>query len=143
VTTIDTGNPTTNLIPAHATAGINIRFNDSHTSKSLTEWVKRRLDAGGKRYTLDVRVSGEAFLTPPGELSEIVSGSVDKVLGCKPQLSTTGGTSDARFIRAHAPVIEFGLVGLTMHKVDERAAVADIRNLAAIYEATLDRFFAA
>jgi succinyl-diaminopimelate desuccinylase len=143
VTTIDVGNPTTNLIPARATAGINIRFNDLHTSKTLTEWMRRRLDAVGGRYTLDISVSGEAFLTPPGALSDLVSTAVEKVLGRKPQLSTTGGTSDARFIRAHAPVIEFGLVGLTMHKVDERAALADIRNLAAIYEAALDRFFAA
>jgi succinyl-diaminopimelate desuccinylase len=143
VTTIDTGNPTTNLIPARATAGINIRFNDTHTSKSLTEWMKRRLDAVGGRYELGISVSGEAFLTPPGALSELISVAVEKVVGRKPQLSTTGGTSDARFIRAHAPVIEFGLVGLTMHKVDERAALADIRNLAAIYETALDRFFAA
>jgi succinyl-diaminopimelate desuccinylase len=143
ITTIDVGNPTTNVIPARASAGINIRFNDIHTSKSLTEWVRSRLDAVGGRYELAVSVSGEAFLTPPGPLSALISGAVDSVLKRKPQLSTTGGTSDARFIRAHAPVIEFGLVGLTMHKVDERAALADIRNLAAIYEAALDRFFAA
>jgi len=143
ITTIDVGNPTTNVIPARARAGINIRFNDIHTSKSLTEWVRGKLDAVGGRYELSVSVSGEAFLTPPGPLSELVSSAVDSVLKRKPQLSTTGGTSDARFIRAHAPVIEFGLVSLTMHKVDERAAIADIRGLSAIYEAALDRFFAA
>jgi succinyl-diaminopimelate desuccinylase len=143
ITTIDVGNPTTNVIPARASAGINIRFNDIHTSKSLTEWVRSRLDAVGGRYELVVSVSGEAFLTPPGPLSALITGAVEQVLSRTPQLSTTGGTSDARFIRAHAPVIEFGLVGLTMHKVDERASLADIRNLSAIYEAALDRFFAA
>jgi succinyl-diaminopimelate desuccinylase len=142
VTTIDVGNPTTNVIPARATAGINIRFNDLHSSKSLTAWMRQRLDALGGRYEMTVSVSGEAFLTPPGVLSDLLSGAVERVLKRKPQLSTTGGTSDARFIRAHAPVVEFGLVGLTMHKVDERAAVEDIRNLSAIYEAALDRFFA-
>jgi succinyl-diaminopimelate desuccinylase len=142
ITTIDVGNPTTNVIPARATAGINIRFNDLHTSKSLTEWMKGKLDAVGGRYEMAVSVSGEAFLTPPGPLSELLSGAIDSVVKRKPQLSTTGGTSDARFIRAHSPVIEFGLVSLTMHKVDERAAIADIRNLSAIYEAALDRFFA-
>jgi succinyl-diaminopimelate desuccinylase len=143
VTTIDVGNPTTNVIPACATAGINIRFNDLHTSKSLTDWVKSRLATVGGRYELAVSVSGEAFLTPPGPLSELLSGAIESVVRRKPKLSTTGGTSDARFIRAHAPVIEFGLVSLTMHKVDERAAVADVRDLSAIYEAALDRFFAA
>ena len=142
ITTIDVGNPTTNVIPARATAGINIRFNDLHTSKTLVEWMKGKLDAVGKRYEMAVSVSGEAFLTPPGPLSELLSGAIDSVVKRKPQLSTTGGTSDARFIKAHSPVIEFGLVSLTMHKVDERAAIADIRNLSAIYEAALDRFFA-
>ena len=141
ITTIDVGNPTTNVIPARATAGFNIRFNDTHSSKSLTEWIRRRLDATGGRYELDISVSGEAFLTPPGELSALVSDAVESVTGRRPELSTTGGTSDARFIRAHAPVIEFGLVGLTMHKTDERAAIADINALAAIYGAMLDRFF--
>lgn len=143
ITTIDVGNPTTNVIPACATAGINIRFNDLHSSKSLTEWVRGKLDETGGRYELSVSVSGEAFLTPPGPLSELLSGAIDSVVNRKPKLSTTGGTSDARFIRAHAPVVEFGLVSLTMHKVDERAAIADINNLSSIYEATLDRFFAA
>jgi succinyl-diaminopimelate desuccinylase len=143
ITTIDVGNPTTNVIPARATAGINIRFNDLHSSKSLTEWVRGKLDETGGRYELSVSVSGEAFLTPPGPLSELLSGAIDSVVNRKPKLSTTGGTSDARFIRAHAPVVEFGLVSLTMHKVDERAAIADINNLSSIYEAAIDRFFAA
>jgi succinyl-diaminopimelate desuccinylase len=141
ITTIDVGNVATNVIPARATAGFNIRFNDLHTSKTLTQFVRGKLDALGARYDLDVSVSGEAFLTPPGPLSDLVSGAVERVLKRKPALSTTGGTSDARFIRSYAPVIEFGLVGRTMHKVDERAGVADIRNLASIYRLMLERFF--
>jgi len=141
VTTIDVGNAATNVIPARAAAGFNIRFNDLHTSKTLTDWARGKLDALGARYEMDVSVSGEAFLTPPGPLSDLVVGAIEAVLKRKPALSTTGGTSDARFIRAHAPVIEFGLVGRTMHKVDERAGVADIRNLAAIYRTLLERFF--
>lgn len=141
VTSIDVGNATSNVIPARATARINIRFNDRHTSKSLTEWLRARLDAAGGRYELDVSVSGEAFLTPPGPLSDLVMDSVAHVVGRRPDLSTTGGTSDARFIRAYAPVIEFGLVGLTMHKLDERSRVDDINRLSAIYKTMLDRFF--
>jgi succinyl-diaminopimelate desuccinylase len=141
ITTIDVGNVATNVIPARAIAGFNIRFNDLHTSKTLTQWVRGKLDALNAHYELDVSVSGEAFLTPPGALSDLVSGAVDAVLKRKPALSTTGGTSDARFIRSYAPVIEFGLVGRTMHKVDERAGVADIRNLASIYRLMLERFF--
>lgn len=143
VTSIDVGNAATNVIPARARAMINIRFNDHHTAASLEASIRKRLDALGGHYALDVSVSGEAFLTPPGPLSDLISGAVESVTGKRPELSTTGGTSDARFIRAYAPVVEFGLVGLTMHKVDERAAVADIRALTAIYEAMLDRFFAA
>lgn len=141
VTTIDVGNAATNVIPARATAGFNIRFNDLHTAKTLTDSVRGKLDALGARYEMDVSVSGEAFLTPPGPLSDLVAGAIEAVLKRKPALSTTGGTSDARFIRSYAPVIEFGLVGRTMHKVDERAGVADIRNLAAIYRTMLERFF--
>jgi succinyl-diaminopimelate desuccinylase len=140
--TADVGNPTNNLIPAQATAAFNIRFNDSHNSDSLKTWVKQRLDAVGGRYELDWRVSGEAFLTPPGALSTLVSEAVQAVTGGTPELSTTGGTSDARFIRAYCPVVEFGLVSQTMHKVDERAAVADIEALGKVYRLVLERFFA-
>ncbi len=141
--TADVGNPTNNLIPAQATAAFNIRFNDGHTSQGLKAWVKQRLDAVGGKYDLDWQVSGEAFFTPPGPLSQLVSDAVREVTGGAPELSTTGGTSDARFIRAYCPVVEFGLISQTMHKVDERAAVADIVALGKVYRLVLERFFAA
>ncbi len=140
--TADVGNKTNNLIPAQATAAFNIRFNDGHTSASLKQWVTQRLDQVGGRYDLTWRVSGEAFFTPPGALSELVSNAVRDTVGATPELSTTGGTSDARFIRAYCPVVEFGLVSQTMHKVDERAAVADLAALGKVYRLILERFFA-
>jgi len=143
VVTIDVGNRATNVIPASAAARFNIRFNDHHSSATLEAWIRRALGAVGGDYALDVQVSGEAFLTPLGQASQIVVGAVEAVTGRRPALSTTGGTSDARFLTRVAPVIEFGLVGRTMHKVDERAPLADIEGLARIYEAMLDRFFAA
>ena len=141
--TIDVGNPATNLIPAEARAGFNIRFNDRHDAAGLERWLRRRLDAVGGAYRLDVAVSGEAFLTAPGPLSTLVADAVEERLGRRPELSTSGGTSDARFIRACCPVVEFGLVGQTMHKTDERAALDDIAALTDIYETILERFFAA
>ncbi len=141
VTTIDVGNPAHNVIPAIARAGFNIRFNDEHTSETLTKWVRGRLDKVGGTYDLDVYVSGESFLTQPGKLSETVSAAAAAVTGRNARLSTTGGTSDARFICRYAPVVEFGLISRTMHKVDERAAVADIRTLTTIYGGILERFF--
>lgn len=143
LTTIDTGNPATNVTPAQARAGFNIRFNDLHTGASLTEWLHERCRAMGGQYDLDIRISGEAFLTPPGDFSTLMSRVVRDVTGVEPELSTSGGTSDARFIKNFCPVAEFGLTGQTMHKVDERIAVADIRALADIYSAILDGYFAA
>jgi len=143
ITTVDVGNPADNVIPAKATAMLNIRFNDRHSSDSLTAWLRERLDATGVAYDLDIRVSGEAFLTPPGPLSEIVAAAVAAETGRAPELSTSGGTSDARFIKDHCPVVEFGLVGRTMHKVDERTSCDDLRSLTAIYRGILDRFFGA
>jgi succinyl-diaminopimelate desuccinylase len=142
ISTIDIGNPTTNVIPGVAKATFNIRFNDQWTSAKLTEWLKAKLDAAGGRYKLDIQVSGESFLTPLGEVSDILTRAIGKVTGLTPDLSTTGGTSDARFICRFCPVAEFGLVGLTMHKVDERAPVADIEALTAIYRTVLDLYFA-
>lgn len=142
VTSIDVGNPAHNVIPAVARASINIRFNDQHRSETLTQWLRQRLDSVGGRYDLQVSVSGEFFLTKPGGLSDLVSTAAASVTGRNARLSTTGGTSDARFICNYAPVVEFGLISRTMHKVDERAAVADIRSLTAIYGGILDRFFA-
>jgi succinyl-diaminopimelate desuccinylase len=141
ITTIDVGNPVTNVIPARAKARFNIRFNDMHSSASLETWIRRTLDAAGGRYALAIEVSGESFLTPEGRLSAILVDAIAEVTGRKPELSTTGGTSDARFITRFAPVIDFGLVGRTMHKIDERAPVADIDALSRIYEAILVRFF--
>ncbi|HEY3917323.1 MAG TPA: succinyl-diaminopimelate desuccinylase [Stellaceae bacterium] len=142
ISTIDIGNPTTNVIPGQARAVFNIRFNDQWTSAKLKDWLTQKLDAVGGRYTLDIQVSGESFLTPPGEVSDILARAIGQVTGLTPELSTTGGTSDARFIHRFCPVAEFGLVGLTMHKVDERAPVADIKALTAIYRTVLDLYFA-
>jgi len=142
ISTIDIGNPTTNVIPGQARAVFNIRFNDQWTSAKLETWLRQKLDAAGGRYQLEIRVSGESFLTPPGEVSAMLEGAIAKVTGLKPELSTTGGTSDARFIHKYCPVAEFGLVGLTMHKTDERAPVADLVALTDIYRAALELYFA-
>jgi succinyl-diaminopimelate desuccinylase len=142
VSTIDVGNPAVNVIPAEARAGFNIRFNDRHTGQGLEQWLRREFDAVGGNYDLTVAVSGEAFLTPPGWLSDLITHAVEQVVGTTPELSTTGGTSDARFIKDYCPVAEFGLAGGTMHKVDERVPVSEVRALADIYGAVLDGFFA-
>ena len=142
ITTVDVANPATNVIPGVARAAFNIRFNDRHTGASLEKWLRRNFDQAGVPYELEIQVSGEAFLTPPGRLFEIVAGASKRILGVSPEASTTGGTSDARFIKDYCPVVEFGLVGQTMHKADERSAVADIRALTDVYAAILDDFFA-
>jgi succinyl-diaminopimelate desuccinylase len=142
VTTIDIGNPATNIVPGIARATFNIRFNDRWRSETLKSWVADKLAAIGGRYQLTWEVSGESFLVMPGPVSDCLSAAIGSVTGLTPELSTTGGTSDARFIHTHCPVAEFGLVGLTMHKTDERVEIADITRLTAIYEAFLERFFA-
>lgn len=143
ISTIDIANPTTNVIPGEARASFNIRYCDLHDSESLTAWLRETLDAAadGADFSLDVRVTGEAFLTPPGPLSDAISGAVASVTGRTPELSTTGGTSDARFIKDFCPVAEFGLVGQTMHKVDENVSCADIETLAEIYLRVLETYF--
>ena len=141
VSTIDVGNPVSNVIPGEARATFNIRFNDRHTSLGLDRWLRDEFDAIGGDYDLKVTVSGEAFLTPPGPLSDLISRAVQSVLGVRPELSTTGGTSDARFIKDFCPIAEFGLAGATMHKVNERVPVTDIRALTDIYAAILDGYF--
>ena len=140
--TVDVGNPTTNVVPAAAKATFNIRFNDSFTPESLEAEIRRRLNSIGGRYDLAVECSGAAFVTAPGPLSDLVVAAVEAVTGRKPELSTTGGTSDARFIKDHCPVIEFGLAGQTMHQVDENVAVADILQLTEIYRRVLEAYFA-
>lgn len=146
ITTIDTGNPATNVIPARAKAAVNIRFNDAHTSAALAGWLREeaaRVQADtGVTFALDVQVSGESFLTPPGDFVRLVAGSVRAETGRDPALSTSGGTSDARFVKDHCPVVEFGLVGKTMHEVDERVEVAQIGQLKAIYLRVLSDYFA-
>jgi succinyl-diaminopimelate desuccinylase len=141
ITTVDVGNPATNVIPAQARAGFNVRFNDLHDSKALEKRFRDQLDRIGGDYSLEISVSGESFLTPPGSFSDMLVASIEGVTGIRPELSTTGGTSDARFIKDHCQVAEFGLVGQTMHKADERAALADLEALTGIYGAVLSRFF--
>ncbi|MGI4880985.1 MAG: succinyl-diaminopimelate desuccinylase [Janthinobacterium lividum] len=141
VTDLAVGNPASNVIPARASARLNIRFNDLHRGADLEAWLRAVVDAEAPSADLVVRVSGEAFLTEPGRLSALVAGAVAAVTGITPELSTSGGTSDARFIRRLCPVVEFGLVGATMHQVGEAVAVADIVALADIFDGVLQRVF--
>lgn len=146
ITTIDCGNPATNVIPAKGSATVNIRFNDSHSGASLKAWLHEKAEAvaaeTGVRFDLRVSVSGESFLTPPGAFTDLVAKAVQVETGVMPEASTSGGTSDARFIKDHCPVVEFGLVGQTMHQVDERVEVAQIHQLKAIYARILQDYFA-
>ncbi|HJO87021.1 MAG TPA: succinyl-diaminopimelate desuccinylase [Rhodospirillales bacterium] len=141
ISTVDVGNPASNVIPAKAIAVFNIRYNDLHTSATLESWLRKKLDAVGGEYDLNIYVSGESFLTQPGPLSKIIAGAVQSVTGNAPELSTTGGTSDARFIKDYCPVAEFGPIGQTMHKSNECIAVQDLAALTDIYTAVLERFF--
>jgi succinyl-diaminopimelate desuccinylase len=147
VTTIDVGNPTANVIPARATARLNIRFNPLHDGASLSAWLEAERARAQAHFagtvSLVPTLTGNAFLTEPGPFVEVVTGAVKAAVGSEPALSTTGGISDARFIRALCPVVEVGLVGATMHAVDECCPVADLRGLQAIYEQVIDRYFAA
>ncbi len=144
VVTVDVGNPVGNVIPGAIKATVNIRFSSDHTSKTVEAWLRERLDRAigpGGRYDMKIQVSGESFLTPPGPLSTLVCESVQRVTGSQPALSTTGGTSDARFIKHHCPVCEFGMTNATAHKFDERCSLADMARLVGIYRAMLDRYF--
>ena len=146
ITTIDCGNPANNVIPARATATVNIRFNDAQSGAGLTEWLLTeagRVEAvTGIAFDVRVSISGESFITPPGALSDLVARAITAEIGVVPGLSTSGGTSDARFVKDHCPVVEFGLVGKTMHQVDERVLVAHIHQLKAIYGRVLRDYFA-
>lgn len=142
ITNLQVSNAADNVIPAYAAARFNIRFNDRHTQKSLVQWVCRECEIVTKHFTLEHYGSGEAFVTHPGFLSSLVMGAVKEVTGKTPALSTTGGTSDARFIKDVCPVVEFGLVGATAHKVDEQVSTADIEVLTHIYECIIRRYFA-
>ena len=141
ITSVDIGNEATNVIPARASARFNIWFNDCHDGASLRRWISVLCKSYAKEFDLDITVSGEAFLTPPGELSNIVSGAIAKITGMSPKLSTSGGTSDARFIKDMCPVVEFGLISRTMHKADECVATADLKLLSEIYLAVLEQYF--
>jgi len=148
LTDVEVGNTASNVIPAKAVAAFNVRFNDRHSSDDVATWLRERFDraiapGGAARYELDIRVSGESFLCPPGPLSEAICIATESVLGRRPELGTGGGTSDARFIKDHCPVAELGLLNATAHKVDERVSLADLRDLARIYGAVLDGYFAA
>jgi succinyl-diaminopimelate desuccinylase len=143
VATIDVGNPAANIIPDRAKAVFNIRFNDRWTGETMVSWVRDRLDRVGGKYDLAIQVSGESFLVPPGEVSDKLVLAIEEVAGRRPELSTGGGTSDARFIQRYCPVAEFGLVGETAHKVNERAAISDIEALTKIYFAFLELYFGA
>ncbi len=146
VTSIDTGNLANNVIPAKAKAVVNIRFNDTFTSKQLGIWLKQEAERISTETDIEIsvetKVSGESFLTPPGELSSLVGRAIKNELGITPEMSTTGGTSDARFVKNVCPVVEFGLVGKTMHSVDERVDVSQIHHLKSIYRRILKDYFA-
>jgi succinyl-diaminopimelate desuccinylase len=146
LTSIDTGNTATNVIPARATAALNIRFNDLHTGAGLVRWIEdqaaRVTDETGVRIAVKVKISGESFLTPPGPFPDLVARAVAAETNRTPAFSTSGGTSDARFIKDHCPVVEFGLVGQTMHQVDENVELAHIERLEAIYRRVLTDWFA-
>ncbi|WP_171101443.1 succinyl-diaminopimelate desuccinylase [Ruegeria sp. HKCCD7255] len=146
VVTIDASNPATNVIPAQCSATVNIRFNDTHTGASLSDWLRSEAARVAEEFDVEadvrIKISGESFLTPPGALSDLVAKAVEAETGVSPELSTTGGTSDARFIKSHCPVVEFGLVGRTMHQVDESVEVAQIEQLKAIYMRILADYFA-
>ena len=139
-TTFDVGNDATNVIPGQARANFNIRFNDRHTPESLEAWLREKLDSVGSNYQLQTRCSGPAFLTELGELTQLMTKVIEDELGVTPELSTSGGTSDARFIKDICPVIEFGLVGQTMHQVDERVSLADLESLTGVYQRLLGTY---
>ncbi len=137
LTSIDVGNPATNVIPASAQGSLNIRFNDRHTGASLTAWLRATVAQHAEHFDLDVSISGESFLTEPGPVVTMLKNAIARASGIEPKLDTGGGTSDARFIARFCPVAEFGLIGATMHQIDERVPVDELRALAGIYEAIL------
>jgi succinyl-diaminopimelate desuccinylase len=144
-TSVDVGNPASNVIPAQARAKFNIRFNDNHTQETLRALVEERLaKACGNRIRARIEwqpSNSNMFVTKPGAFTDLAVSAIEEVTGRKPELSTSGGTSDARFISSYCPVIEFGLVGQTMHQVNERTPVSDLEKLTRIYRGVLDRYF--
>lgn len=139
VVTVDVGNEATNVIPAKASATFNIRFNNHHTSEKLCEWISSVVSANGAE--VEFHISGESFLTEPGELSKVMSKAVSEVTGKTPTLSTTGGTSDARFFANYSEVVEFGLINKTAHQVDEKVLVSEIEQLRGVYLKAIEKYF--
>jgi succinyl-diaminopimelate desuccinylase len=144
-TSVDVGNPASNVIPGQARAKFNIRFNDNHTQETLRKLLEERLaNAAGNRIRARIvwePSNSNVFVTRPGPFTDLAVAAIEEVTGRKPELSTSGGTSDARFISRYCPVIEFGLVGQTMHQIDERTPVSDLEKLTKIYRGVLDRYF--
>jgi len=145
ITSIDVGNPAHNVIPAQASARFNIRFNTRHDGEALKRWIQSEAVAVDTRFpgrfTLDLRVTGEAFLTAPGPFTDLIGDAIEAETGERPAMTTGGGTSDARFIKDYAQVAEFGLVGETMHQINENVAVEDVHRLRRIYAGVLKRYF--
>jgi len=142
IVSVDVGNLAFNVIPAQARARVNIRFNDLWTPETLAAELRRRLDSVGMKFTLEFEAcNAPAFLTMPDSFTKLVADAVERKTGRRPTFSTSGGTSDARFIRAYCPVVEFGLVGATAHMVDEHVAIADLEGLTEIYTAILEAYF--
>jgi succinyl-diaminopimelate desuccinylase len=142
ITSVDVGNPAANVIPRQASARLNIRFNDLQNEAELTDWLTETLAGFAPDAMLDIRCTGEAFLTRPGRETAMFAEAVAEVTGVTPTQNTGGGTSDARFITKYCPVAEFGLVGATMHQVDEAVPVTELRQLADVYHALIRRFCA-
>ncbi len=145
VTTIDTGNAANNVIPAEVKSTVNIRFNDAQSSAKIIKWLRSEADRSaesfGVKMSMITTVSGESFVFEPDDLAALVSDAVQSVLGVAPVYSTSGGTSDARFVKDHCPVVEFGLVGKTMHQVDEHVEIAQIQKLKEVYSRILSTYF--
>jgi succinyl-diaminopimelate desuccinylase len=147
ITSVDVGNPATNVVPERASAKLNIRFNPLHSSDKLRQWIeaeakKVETEMGG-RFELSYELAGEAFLTETNPFVEAVQEAVEDVTGLRPKPSVSGGTSDARFIKSHCPVVEFGPTNATIHQVDERISIDELLQLKAVYQAVLAKYFAA
>jgi succinyl-diaminopimelate desuccinylase len=140
VTSVDVGNTATNVIPGEVVARLNIRFNDAHSGAALTEWLREVVARHAADVSVDVQISGEAFLTQPGRHTEALAKAITAVTGVTPEQNTGGGTSDARFIARYCPVAEFGLVGASMHRTDECVPVAQLRQLAQVYKTLIEGF---